>query len=122
MAPYLSLLTQDAPQREQSLRDVCNGLRWIVRARASWRMLPHDLPPWEAGYQQMRRWGKAGVFGPSGRIYGRWCGSPRGETPSRRRPSWTVARDSRVPRVDSGRALMGPSASGAAKGRLLAIR
>jgi transposase len=37
-------------------------LRWIVRAGASWRMLPHDFPPWEAVYQQTRRWIAAGVF------------------------------------------------------------
>ena len=29
---------------------------------ASWRMLPHDLPPWEAVYQQTQRWLAAGVF------------------------------------------------------------
>jgi transposase len=62
MAPYLSLMTEEAPQREHSLREVFNGLRWIVRAGASWRMLPHDLPPWEAVYQQAQRWVKAGVF------------------------------------------------------------
>ena len=54
-------MTEDAPPREQSLREVVNGLRWIVRAGASWRMLPHELPPWEAGYQRAQRWVKAGV-------------------------------------------------------------
>jgi transposase len=48
IAPYWSLMTQDAPQREHSLREMFNGLRWIVRAGASWRMMPHKLPPWEA--------------------------------------------------------------------------
>jgi transposase len=33
-----------------------------VRAGASWRILPHDFPPWEAVYQQTRRWFSAGVF------------------------------------------------------------
>jgi len=37
-------------------------LRWIVRAGAPWRMLPHDFPPWEAVYQQTQRWIDAGVF------------------------------------------------------------
>jgi transposase len=27
-----------------------------------WRYMPHDLPPWEAIYQQTRRWLSAGVF------------------------------------------------------------
>jgi transposase len=62
VAPYLTLMTQGAPQREHSLREVFNGLRWIVRTGAQWRMMPHDLPPWAAVYQQSQRWLKAGVF------------------------------------------------------------
>ncbi len=62
MAPYLTLMMEEAPQREHSLRAVFNGLRWIVRAGAPWRMMPHDLPPWQAVYQQTQRWLKAGTF------------------------------------------------------------
>lgn len=62
VAPYLTLMTEDAPQREYPLRAVFNGLRWIVRAGAPWRMMPNDLPPWEVVYQQTQRWLRAGVF------------------------------------------------------------
>ena len=62
VAPYLTLMREDAPQREHSLREVFNGLRWLVRTGAAWRMLPHDLPPWYTVYQQTRRWLQAGVF------------------------------------------------------------
>jgi len=62
VAPYLVLVTEDAPQRKYELREVFNGLRWIIRAGAPWRMLPNDLPPWEAVYQQTQRWIRAGVF------------------------------------------------------------
>jgi len=62
VAPYLTLMTEEAPQREHNLREVFNGLRWIVRTGAQWRMLPHDLPPWAAVYQQTQRWLKAGCF------------------------------------------------------------
>jgi transposase len=62
VAPYLTLMTEDAPQRSYSLRQVFNGLRWIVRAGAPWRMMPHDLPPWQTVYQQTQRWISAGVF------------------------------------------------------------
>jgi len=61
-APYLTLMREDAPQREHSLREVFNGLRWFVRAGAGWRLMPHDLPPWHAVYDQGRRWERAGVF------------------------------------------------------------
>jgi transposase len=62
VAPYLALLREDAPQRQHDLREVLNGLRWIVRTGSAWRYMPHDLPPWEAVYQQTQRWIKAGVF------------------------------------------------------------
>ena len=61
VAPYLTLMTADAPQRSHSLREVCNGLRWLVRAGAPWRMMPKDLLSWEAVYQQTQRWVQAGV-------------------------------------------------------------
>ena len=59
---YLTLMTEDAPQREYALREVFNGLRWLIRAGAPWRMMPNDLPPWAVVYQQTQRWLKAGVF------------------------------------------------------------
>lgn len=62
VAPYLTLMSEEAPQRDHSLREVFNGLRWIVRAGAPWRMLPNDLPPWYTVYQQTQRWIAAGVF------------------------------------------------------------
>jgi transposase len=62
VAPYLTLMTPDAPQRVHDLREVFNALRWIVHAGAPWRYLPHDLPPWPVVYQQTRRWLEAGVF------------------------------------------------------------
>ena len=61
-APYLVLMREDAPQREHELREVFNGLRWLVRAGAAWRMMPNDLPPWYTVYQQTQRWLAAGVF------------------------------------------------------------
>jgi len=62
VAPYLTLMSEEAPQRDYPLREVFNGLRWIVRTGAQWRWLPHDLPPWYVVYQQTRRWLKAKVF------------------------------------------------------------
>lgn len=62
VAPYLTLMTEEAPQREHSLREVFNGLRYVVRGGTPWRMMPNDLPPWHTVYQQTQRWLKAGVF------------------------------------------------------------
>ena len=62
IAPYLTLMKEDAPQREYDLREVFNGLRWIVRSGSPWRYVPHDLPPYHTVYQQTQRWIRAGCF------------------------------------------------------------
>ena len=62
VAPYLILMREDAPQRRYELRELFNGLRWVVRTGSQWRMMPHDFPPWHAVYQQTRRWMDAGVI------------------------------------------------------------
>ncbi len=62
VAPYLALLPEAAGQREHSLREVFNGLRYVVRNGIAWRAMPNDLPPWAAVYQQAQRWLRAGSF------------------------------------------------------------
>jgi transposase len=61
-APYLTLMAEEAPQRKYELRELFNGLRYVMRTGGAWRMTPHDLPPWWAIYQQTQRWVKAGCF------------------------------------------------------------
>src|ERR1700694_796778 len=62
VAPYLTLLPEDAGQRHYELREVYNGLRLMVRTGATWRMMAHDLPPWYIVYQQTQRWLEANCF------------------------------------------------------------
>lgn len=62
LIPYLLLMREDAPQRTHSLREVFNGIRYVVKTGCQWRMLPHDFPDWTVVYQQARRWIQAGVF------------------------------------------------------------
>jgi transposase len=85
VAPYLTLMREDAPQRDHPLREVFNGLRWLVRTGAPWRMLPHDLPPWYAVYQQTQRWLAAGGSRPSSTTCAGCCEKCRGARRRRRR-------------------------------------
>jgi transposase len=62
VAPYLALVSEEAGQRKYVLREVFNGLRYIVKTGGQWRWMPHDLPPWPAVYQQTQRWLRAGCF------------------------------------------------------------
>lgn len=61
-APYLTLMTPLAPQREHNLREVFNALRYLVRSGAAWRYVPNDFPRWDAVYRQTQRWLRAGCF------------------------------------------------------------
>jgi transposase len=61
-APYLTLMKEDAPQRDYSMRAMFNAVRYMVRAGCPWRMIPNDLPPWWAVHQQAQRWIKADCF------------------------------------------------------------
>lgn len=60
--PYLTLMREDAPQRDYTMRQIFNALRYLVRAGCPWRMMPNDLPPWSTVHQQTQRWIKAGCF------------------------------------------------------------
>ncbi len=60
--PYLTLMREDAPQRQHSLRELFNGLRYVIRYGIAWRAMPNDLPAWFAVYQQAQRWLAAGCF------------------------------------------------------------
>jgi transposase len=62
VVPYLVLLREDADQREHSLREQFNGLRYVIRHGIPWRAMPNDLPPWFSIYQQAQRWLAAGCF------------------------------------------------------------
>lgn len=60
--PYLTLMKEEAKQRDHDLREVFNALRYLVRYGCAWRGLPNDFPPWTAVHQQSQRWIKVGVF------------------------------------------------------------
>jgi transposase len=62
VAPYLALMREDAVQRQHCLRELFNGLRYLIRYGIAWRAMPNDLPPWAAVYQQAQRWIAAGCF------------------------------------------------------------
>ena len=50
-------------KREVDMREVINAIFYILRAGCSWRMMPHDLPPWQTVYSYFRRWERKGHLG-----------------------------------------------------------
>jgi len=53
--PVLPATTTGRP-RVWPLRVMLNAIFYIVRNGCTWRDLPHDLPPWQTVYTQLRRW------------------------------------------------------------------
>ncbi len=48
--------------REYPLREIVNAILYLARGGCSWRMLPHDFPPWETIYGYFRRWMRDGTL------------------------------------------------------------
>jgi transposase len=47
---------------EYPKREILNGLFYLLRSGCSWRMLPHDLPPWWIVYYYFRQWRQDGTW------------------------------------------------------------
>src|SRR4051812_23500258 len=77
VAPYLALLRESSGQRDHELREVFNGLRYIVKTGALWRFIPHDLPLGAAVYQQT----SAGGPGRASRMWLATCAGCCGGQP-----------------------------------------
>ncbi len=43
-------------------REILNALFYMTKSGCTWRMLPHDLPPWEVVYMYFAQWRDEGVF------------------------------------------------------------
>ncbi len=48
--------------RTQNMREILNAIFYILRGGCSWRLLPHDFPPWQTVYDYFRRWCRTGTW------------------------------------------------------------
>jgi len=48
--------------REVNMREIVNAIFYLLRSGCSWRMLPHDFPPWQTVYYYLAQWRKDGTF------------------------------------------------------------
>lgn len=48
--------------REVDMREVVNGILYLIRSGCSWRMLPHEFPPWGTVHYYYRRFRIDGVW------------------------------------------------------------
>src|SRR3954451_18025253 len=64
-ALIVSLIPASAPggrPRKATSRELVNAILYFLRAGMAWRLLPHDLPPWQTVYYYLRRWQREGVW------------------------------------------------------------
>jgi transposase len=48
--------------RKYPIREVLNGIQYILRGGCAWRLMPHDLPHWQTAYQTFRAWRHDGTW------------------------------------------------------------
>ena len=47
---------------KHSKKKIVNAIFYILRAGCSWRLLPHDFPPWQTVYSHFRDWQNLGLW------------------------------------------------------------
>jgi putative transposase len=62
LRPLLPAAKPGGRPRSVDLREVLNGIFYILRGGGSWRMMPHDLPPWSTCYDYFRKWRNSGAW------------------------------------------------------------
>jgi putative transposase len=48
--------------RSVNMRQILNGIFYVLRSGGAWRLLPHDYPAWSTVYDYFRKWRNAGVW------------------------------------------------------------
>lgn len=49
-------------KREVNIRDVIDGIFYILKSGCEWRMLPHDFPKWQLVYHYFSVWKDDGTW------------------------------------------------------------
>jgi transposase len=59
--PILPLPNLNGRHEKHPRREIVNAIFYLLRTGCAWRMLPHDLPPWQTVYRYFRRWSDDGT-------------------------------------------------------------
>lgn len=62
LEPFIPPAKHGGRHREVKMREIINGIFYVLRGGNSWRMLPHDLPPWSTVYGYFRTWRDDGTW------------------------------------------------------------
>lgn len=62
IAPLIPPAKPGGRPRTVDMREILNGIQFILRGGCAWRMLPHDLPPWPTVHDYYQKWRKDGTW------------------------------------------------------------
>jgi putative transposase len=62
IAPLIPPAKPGGRPREAEMREIVNGILYMVRGGCSWRMLPQEYGPWQTVYGYFRTFRRAGVW------------------------------------------------------------
>ena len=62
LAPLLPAAKPGGRPRTVDMREVINAILYVLRSGCTWRMVPHDLPPWSTAWGYFRRWRRNGTW------------------------------------------------------------
>ena len=62
IAPLIPKPKPGGRPRKANMREVLNAIWYVVRSGCAWRMIPHDLPPWQTVYRYFRALRAGGVW------------------------------------------------------------
>lgn len=48
--------------RKYAMREIVNAMRYVLRSGCSWRMLPHEFPPYRIVFHYFRTWRQDGTW------------------------------------------------------------
>jgi transposase len=60
--PHLPPVRRRGRPRSWPLREILNGIFYVLRGGVAWRLLPSDLPPWQSVYRWFATWRDSGLF------------------------------------------------------------
>ncbi|HEY8286035.1 MAG TPA: IS5 family transposase [Chloroflexota bacterium] len=62
LAPLVPTSKPGGRPASHDRREICNGIRYVLRSGGAWRLLPHDLPPWQTVYGYFWTWRRDGTW------------------------------------------------------------
>ena len=86
--------------RTTNLREVVNGILYLMSAGCSWRMLPHDFPPWPTVHDYYRHFRQEGIWDKLHKILHKERSTKNSREPS---PGAVVIDSQPVERGETGR-------------------